>query len=136
LLTIVLVDSNWFELLGIGFVNDIGSEGSEAVAVVIVVVLAGTGPSCCFNNTPHIAAVIDLLPEVDRGSVMKAGFEWSLALRPWTTLVASRLLYFLFIIATRGQVALVALAAVVRPAPRASSSGAADQRGFAMALRP
>jgi hypothetical protein len=32
--------------------------------------------------------------------------------------------------------ALVALVAVVPPAPGASSRGAADQRGFAMALRP
>jgi hypothetical protein len=60
----------------------------------------------------------------------------TLALMPCTTLVVSRLLYFLFIVATRGWVAHVALAVVVPPAPRASSRGAADQRGFAMTLTP
>jgi hypothetical protein len=70
---------------------------------------------------------------------MKASLEGSLALRPCTMLVArlaSRLLYFLFIVATRGRVALVALATVVPPVPEASSGGATDQRSFAMALRP
>jgi hypothetical protein len=74
-------------------------------------------------------AVIDLLPEVNRGGDVKAGLEWSLALRPCTMLVArlaSRLLYFLFLIATRGQVALIALAAVVPLVPGASSRGATD----------
>jgi hypothetical protein len=54
-------------------------------------------------------------------------------LRP--TLVATRLLYFLFIVATRGWVALVALAVVVPPTPVASSRGATYQRGITMALR-
>jgi hypothetical protein len=99
-------------------------------------VLAGTVPSPCFNNTPRIAAFIDLLLEVDRGSVMKVGLEWILALMPCTMLVASGLLYFMFIVATRGRVALVALAVVVPPAPVASSEGATDQRGITMALRP
>jgi hypothetical protein len=74
---------------------------------------------------------IDLLPEVDRESVVKAGLEWILTLMPRTTLVASGLSYFLFIVATRGWVALVALAVVVPSAP-----GATDQHGFSMALRP
>jgi hypothetical protein len=80
----------------------------------------GTVPSPCFDNMPRIMAIIDLLLEVNRGSIVKAGLEWSLALRPCTMLVArlmSRLLYFLFIVATRGRVALVALAAVVPPVP-------------------
>jgi hypothetical protein len=85
---------------------------------------------------PRVVAFIDLLPEVDRGSAMKAGLEWSLAMMPCTTLVASRLLYFFFIVAACGWVALVALAVVVPPALEASSRGVADQRGFAMALRP
>jgi hypothetical protein len=66
---------------------------------------------------------------------MKVGLEWILALMPCPTLVASRLLYFLFIVATRGRVALVALAVVVPPAPGASSTGATDQRSVTMALR-
>jgi hypothetical protein len=109
------------------------------VTVIVVLVLAGTVPSPCFDNTPRITAIIDLLPEVDCGSVVKAGLEWSLALRPCTMLVtrlASRLLYFLFLIATCRQVALIALAAIVPQVPRASFGGVTDQRNFAMALRP
>jgi hypothetical protein len=67
---------------------------------------------------------------------MKAGLEWSLSLMPCTMLVASRLLYFLFIVAVHGWVALVTLAVVIPPVPRASSGGAADQCNLAMALRP
>jgi hypothetical protein len=82
---------------------------------------------------------MDLLPEIDRGSVVKAGLSWSLALRPCTTLVArlvSRLLYFLFGVAMHGLVALVALVIVVPLVPGASSGGATDQRNFTMAHRP
>jgi hypothetical protein len=139
LLTIVLRNFDWFELLGIGFVGDVGGEGRKVIAVVIIMVLAGTVPSPCFDNTPCIVAVIDLLPEVDRGSIVKAGLEWSLALRPCASLVArlaSRLLYFLFINAIRGWVALIPLAAVVPPVLGASSKGMTDQQGFAMVLRP
>jgi hypothetical protein len=85
--------------------------------------------SPCFDNTPHVAAVVDLLPEVDCGGVVKASLERSLALRTCTTLVvrlASRLLYFLFLIATRRRVTLVALAAVVPPVSRASFGGTTD----------
>jgi hypothetical protein len=99
----------------------------------------GMVPSPCFDNTPCVTAIIDLMPEVDRGSVVKAGLKWSFALRPCTMLVArlvSRLLYFLFLIATRGWVTLVALAAIVPPVPGASSEGATDQRSFAIVLRP
>jgi hypothetical protein len=52
-----------------------------------------------------------------------------------TLLVVSGLLYFFFIVAMRGRVALVALAVVVPLAPGASSRGATDQRGITMALR-
>jgi hypothetical protein len=136
LLTIVLGDSDWFELLRIGFVDDVGGEGREAVPVVIVMAPAGTVPSPCFNNRPRVAAFIDLLPEVDRGSVVKAGLVWILALMACTTLVVSGLLYFLFIVAARVWVALIALAVVVPPAPGASSDGATDRCGFTIALRP
>jgi hypothetical protein len=50
--------------------------------------------------------------------------------------LASRLLYFLFSVATRGVVALVALATVVPPVPGASSGGATNERSFTLALRP
>jgi hypothetical protein len=69
-------------------------------------------------------------------SVVKVGLEWILALMPCPALVASGLLYFLFIVATRGRVALVALVVVVPSAPVASSRDATDRRGFAMALKP
>jgi hypothetical protein len=61
---------------------------------------------------PRVVVIIDLLPEVDRGGVVKADLKWGLALRLCTTLVAmlaSRLLYFMFSIATCGLVALVAV---------------------------
>jgi hypothetical protein len=128
-LAVVLEDSNWFELLGIGFFSDVGGEGREAVIVTVIMVPVGTVPCPCFDNTLRVATVIDLLPEIDRGSVVKAGLELSLALRPCTMLVArltSRLLYFLFSVATRGLVALVALATVVPPVPGASTRGATD----------
>jgi hypothetical protein len=57
-LTIVLGDSDWFELLGIGFFGDVGGDGREAIGVVVVVVHAGTGPSSCFDNTPCAASFI------------------------------------------------------------------------------
>jgi hypothetical protein len=84
----------------------------------------------------RVTAFIDLLPEVNHGSVVKASLEWILALMPCTTLVASGLLYFLFIVATRGWVALIVLAVIIPPSPGASSGGATHQRGFAMVLRP
>jgi hypothetical protein len=96
-------------------------------------------PSPCLNDALRIAVVVDLLPEIDRRSVVKAGFGWSLAVRPCATLVtrlASRLLYFLFGVATHGLVAHVALATVVPPVPGASSGGAIDQRSVTMAVRP
>jgi hypothetical protein len=125
-----------FEVLWIGLVGDAGGEGEETVAVVVVMVPAGMVPSPRFNNKPHVAAFVDLLPEVDRGSVMEVGLEWILALMCCTMLVVSGLLYFLFIGAKRGRVALVALAVVIPLAPGASSGGATDQRGITMALRP
>jgi hypothetical protein len=81
-------------------------------------------------------AFIDLLPEVDRGSIMKARLEWILALMPCTMLVVSGLLYFLFIVAAHGKVALIAPAVVVPLALGASSGGATNQCSFTMALKP
>jgi hypothetical protein len=83
-----------------------------------------TVPSPYLNDAPCVEAIIDLLPKIDRGSVVKAGRGWSLALRPCVTLVArqaSRLLYFLFDVATPEVVALIVLAIVVPPIPGASS---------------
>jgi hypothetical protein len=71
-------------------------------------------------------AFVDILPEVDRGSIMEVGLKWILAMMPCPMLVASGLFNFLFIVATRGQVALIALAVVVPPVLGASSKGATD----------
>jgi hypothetical protein len=97
---------------------------------------AGTVPSPHFNDKLRIMAFIDLLPEVDRGGIVKVGLEWILAVMPCATLVVRGLLYFLFVVATRGRVALVALAIAVPPTPVASSGGATDQRGITVVLRP
>jgi hypothetical protein len=136
LLIVVLGDSDWFEVLWIGLVSDAGGEGGEVVTVVVVVAPAGPVPSPCLNNTPRVTAFIDLLPEVDHGGIVKASLECILALMPCTTLVVSGLLYLLFIVATRGWVALIALAVVVPLASKASCGGATNWSGFAMALRP
>jgi hypothetical protein len=52
------------------------------VAAVIMVAPTGTVPSPHFNYKPRIMASVDLLPEVDRGSIVKVGLEWILALMP------------------------------------------------------
>jgi hypothetical protein len=110
----------------VGLVGDVGGEGGEAVAVVVVVVPTGIVPSPRFNNKPRVAAFIDFLLEIDCGSVVEVGLDWILAMMPCPTLVARGLLYFLFVVAIRGRVALVALAIVVPPTPMATSEGATD----------
>jgi hypothetical protein len=52
LLTVILGDSDWFEVLWIGLVSDDGSEGGEAVSIIVIVVPAGTVPSPCFSDKP------------------------------------------------------------------------------------
>jgi hypothetical protein len=73
------------------------------------VVHARIVPSPRFNNKPRITALINFLPEVDRGSIMEVGLDWILAMVLCPGLVAKGLLYFVFIVATCGQVALIAL---------------------------
>jgi hypothetical protein len=89
-------------------------------------------PSPCFNNKPRVAALIDFFAEVDRGSIMEVGLEWILAVVPSC---CGGLLYFLFIIVTRGWVALIVLAVVVPLTPVASSRGVTYQRSITMLLR-
>jgi hypothetical protein len=96
---------------------------------------AGMVPSPRFNNKPRVAALVDLLPEVDRGSIMEVGLDWVLAVVLCPMLVARGLLYFLFIVATRGQGALIVLAVVVPLTPMAFSRGVTDQHGITMVLR-
>jgi hypothetical protein len=45
LLTIVVRDFDWFEVLRIGLVGDAGGEGGETVTVVVIVAPAGMVPS-------------------------------------------------------------------------------------------
>jgi hypothetical protein len=75
LLTVVLGDSVWFEILWIGLVGDAGGEGGEAVAVIVIVVPAVMIPSSRFSDKSCIVAFIDLLPKVDRGSVIEVGLD-------------------------------------------------------------
>jgi hypothetical protein len=100
LLTVILEDSDWFEVLGVGLVSDASGEGGEVVTVVIAVVPARMVPSPHFNNKLRVAALVDFLPEVDRGSIMEVGLEWIMAMVLCPVLVARGLLYFLFIVAT------------------------------------
>jgi hypothetical protein len=83
-------------------------------------------------------AIIDLLSKINRGSVVEAGLRWSFALRPCVAPVArwaSGLLYLLFDVATRGLLALDALAIIVPPVLGASSRGAANLHSVTMVLR-
>jgi hypothetical protein len=138
-LAIILEDHDWFKILGIGFLSDVGGEGGEAVVIVVVVVPVGAVPSSCLDDAPRVAAIIDLLPKIDRGSIVKAGLRWSFTLRPCVAPVSrwvSGLLYLLLNVATRRLLALVALAIVVPPVPEASSRDAANLHSVTMAFRP
>jgi hypothetical protein len=138
LLAIILGDPNWFKIHGVGFFSDVGGEGGEAVIIIVVVVPVGTVSSSCLDDAPRVTAIIDLLLKINRRSVVEAGLRWSFSLRPCVAPVArwvSGLLYLLFDVATRGLLALVALAIVVPPVPWASSRGAANLCSVTMALR-
>jgi hypothetical protein len=138
LLAVILGNPDWFKILGLRFLSDVGGEGGEVVVIVVVVVPIGTVPSPCLDDALRVTAIIDFLPKIDRRSVVKAGLGWSFALRPCVASVArwaSGLLYLLFVVATRGLLALVALAIVVPPVPGASSGGATNLRSVTMALR-
>jgi hypothetical protein len=120
LLAVILGDPDWFKILRVGFLSDVGGEGGEAVVVVVVMVPVVTVPSSCLNETPRVAAIIDLLPKINRGSMVKAGLGWRFDLRPCVAPVArcaSGLLYLLLNVATRGLRALDAVAIVVPPVP-------------------
>jgi hypothetical protein len=79
LLAIILGDPDWFKILGVGFLSDFGGEGGEAVVIIVVVVPVEMVPSPCPDDASCIAAIIDLLPKINRGSIVKAGLRWSFA---------------------------------------------------------
>jgi hypothetical protein len=148
LIAIILGDPNWFKILRVGFLGDVGGEGGEAVVIVIIVVLVGTVSSPCLDDASRVAAIIDLLPMINCGSILEAGLRWSFALRPCITLVArwaSGLLHLLLDIATcrllalgiamADWIVLVALVIIIPPISRASYRGASNLRSVTMALR-
>jgi hypothetical protein len=124
LLAVILGAPNWFKILGVGFLNDAGGEGGEAVVIIIIVVPVRMVPSPCLDDASHDAAIIGLLPKINCESLVKAGLRWSFALRPCIALDvrwASGLLHLLFNVATRRLLALVALVIVIPPISGASS---------------
>jgi uncharacterized membrane protein YqiK len=66
---------------------------------------------------------------------MEVGLDWILVVVLCPALVARGLLYFLFIVATREKMALIALAVVVPPTPMSSSRDTTHQHGITMELR-
>jgi hypothetical protein len=62
LLAIILGDDDWFIILGVGFLDDVGGESGETIIIIIVVVSIGSVPSPCLDDAPCVAAIIDLLP--------------------------------------------------------------------------
>jgi hypothetical protein len=148
LLAIVLGDTDWFKILAVGFLSDVGGESGEAVTIVGILICVGSVPSPCLDNAPHVTTVVDLLPEISRRSIQKAGLGWNFALRPWVVLAvgwAPRSLHLLFNIATHGLLALViamadwivlvALAIVIPPRCKTSSMGAINLSRVTMVLR-
>jgi hypothetical protein len=136
LLVFILGDPDWFKILGVGFLSDVGGEGGETVVIVIVVVLVGMVPSPHLDDAPRVTAIIDLLPKINCGSIVEASLGWSFACITPIARWASGLLHFLFDVAARGLQALVALVIVVPWISGASSRGATNLRNVTMALRP
>jgi hypothetical protein len=137
LLAVILGDPDWFKILWVGFPSDVGGEGGEAFVVILIVVPFGMGLSPCLDDALRVTAIIDLLPKINRGNVVKAGLGCSFAMRPCVAPIARRasgLLYLLLDVATRGLRALVALVIVIPPVPGASSRSATNLHGVTIAL--
>jgi hypothetical protein len=62
LLAIVLRDANWFKILGVGFLSDVGGESGEAITIVGILISVRSAPSPCLDNAPRVATIFDLLP--------------------------------------------------------------------------
>jgi hypothetical protein len=62
LLAVVLGDADWFEILRVRPIGNVGGEHGEAVTIVGVVIPVGSVPSPCLNDAPRITTVLDLLP--------------------------------------------------------------------------
>jgi hypothetical protein len=62
LLVVVLGDADWFEVLGVRPVGDVGGECGEAVTIISIAISVGSVPSPCLNDMPRVETVVDLLP--------------------------------------------------------------------------
>jgi hypothetical protein len=147
-LAVVLGDTDWFEILGVGPVGDVGGERWEAATIIGIMISIGSVPSPCLNDAPWVAIVVELLPQINHRSILMAGLGWSIALRPCIMSVVGWvhwLLHLLFDVATCGllalgiamadRIVLVVLAIVVPPKSETSSRGATNLHRVNMALR-
>jgi hypothetical protein len=62
LLAIVLGDAEWFVILGVGPVDDVGGEHRKAVTIIGVMIYVGSVPSPCLNDAPRVTTVVDFRP--------------------------------------------------------------------------
>jgi hypothetical protein len=62
LLAIILGDDDWFIILGVGFLDDVGGESGEAVTIVGILIFVGSVPSPCLDSVLRIMIVVELLP--------------------------------------------------------------------------
>jgi hypothetical protein len=62
LLAVVLGDADWFEVLGLGSVGDVGCERGEVVTIISIVIFVGSVSSPYLKDTPRVVIVVDLLP--------------------------------------------------------------------------
>jgi hypothetical protein len=61
LLAVVLGDTDWFEVLGVGPVGDVGGERGEEVTIIGILIFVGSVPSPCLNDASRVVTVVDLL---------------------------------------------------------------------------
>jgi hypothetical protein len=73
LLAIILGDPDCFKILGVRFLGDVGGEGGEAVIIIVIVVPVRMVLFACLDDALRVAAIIDLLPNINRGSILEAG---------------------------------------------------------------
>jgi hypothetical protein len=62
LLAVVLGDTDWFEILGVGPIGEVGGEHGETVTIISVMISVRSIPSPCLDDAQHITVVVDLLP--------------------------------------------------------------------------
>jgi hypothetical protein len=55
-------DADWFEVLGVGTISNVGGERGKAITIVSAMVSVRLVPSPFLNDAPRVATIIDLLP--------------------------------------------------------------------------